>query len=385
MGNTWAKIIDIVKSAKFRNYVISSLLAIGAILGLLWKIGEGNIIEGTHTIGDAFKLLGFAGLAIISIVIFVIMALRAIRWELLLAPANARIGMIKASELSYVAWMVNSFVPARLGDLLRIYYPTKIKKVEPGTGIAVIIIEKLLDVIGMLIMLGVGVMFAPELDEGLPEQVSFLLTWVPVMALAGILCIVVVARQERVVAILAKRMPTSIDLKTIFEDYQKYWVDLLKNWWYVIIGIVMAAIVWGSEAVSMKIISSMMDVDIPFPVMLVATAVGLLTFVLPITPGSIGVFEAAVATPLAVYGVDFNDALLIALIHHVMTILILAVVGVPVLYRMGVDSLEMQKEMETPRSGKDEKKPDSAKQQSEELEELEELEEPEDVQPEEDQ
>ena len=145
---------------------------------------------------------------------------------------------------------------------------------------------------------------------------------------------------------LAKRIPARVGLERIYADYQSYWTNLLRKWWYIIIGIAMAAIAWGSEAVSMKIISELMGEDIPFAVVLVAAGAGLLTLILPLTPGNIGVFEVAVATFMAFYGVDFDTGVVIALVHHVMSIVVLTVVGVPSLYRIGLDTMEMEQSIE---------------------------------------
>jgi len=98
---------------------------------------------------DALQDANYYLLAPSIVVYFFAVYFRAVRWRYLLAP----MGVIPVSRLYpvvVIGYMANNLLPVRLGELVRSYYLSRREKVNAGSALATIAVERVYDGITLL-------------------------------------------------------------------------------------------------------------------------------------------------------------------------------------------------------------------------------------------
>lgn len=110
---------------------------------------------GMIALGIALNLLG--------------LVIRAWRWRALLSPIRPRIGMYGLTSATFIGYMVSFLVPFRVGEIVRPVLLARRERINAGSAIATIAIERILDVLTVsgLFLLFLLTPRGPALLEGL--------------------------------------------------------------------------------------------------------------------------------------------------------------------------------------------------------------------------
>ena len=92
-----------------------------------------------------------------TIVVLVTYSIRAFRWQYLLAPIGPT-RFSTAFQTTVIGFAASFLLPARAGELLRPYLLAKRDQLPPTAAFATIILERLLDLITVLLLFGVFVL-----------------------------------------------------------------------------------------------------------------------------------------------------------------------------------------------------------------------------------
>ncbi|MFM7056261.1 MAG: lysylphosphatidylglycerol synthase transmembrane domain-containing protein [Planctomycetota bacterium] len=103
-------------------------------------------------------------LPLILLQLFVFYWLKAARWKWLLNPTK-RLTTGELFRPVIVGFAANSVLPAHLGEFVRVYLVNRKHGVSSGTVLSTIVLERILDVIAILLLFGVGLLFAPSMPE----------------------------------------------------------------------------------------------------------------------------------------------------------------------------------------------------------------------------
>jgi len=104
-------------------------------------------------------------------------------------------------------------------------------------------------------------------------------------------------------------------------------------------------IIWMMDVLTCYLVSLMFSVQIPFMLILLAIVIGNLIKAVPITPGGIGTYEAALAIVFEIGGVASSTAFLIAVVDHLIKNLVTLAGGVASLYYFGDWSVSLLKKL----------------------------------------
>jgi uncharacterized protein (TIRG00374 family) len=114
---------------------------------------------------------------------------RAVRWSILLGGA---LPLKRAFSILNVSYLVNGVLPLRIGELARVYLATRIQPPVPMLKTAsTIIVERLLDLLAVLILLGI-VLAAGPLPDNLRRTAAVLLP----LVFLGFLALVFLSSQR---------------------------------------------------------------------------------------------------------------------------------------------------------------------------------------------
>ena len=249
--------------------------------------------------------------------------LRGYRWSILLRGIGLRIGIRDATEIIFVSWLVNSVVPAKLGDvyrawLLKINYPVSLSATF-GT----VFIERVFDLFA-IVVLGLGAAFW-SFRDGLSTEVRIIMG-IGVAVVAGLAVALFTLRS------FGRRLLELLPLpEKVYGLYDKFEAGVFSvdRRSVPLIGM-LTVLIWTTEALRLLFVVQAMGFDISLGIsgaFFVALVASLLTAV-PFTPAGLGIVEAGIVGLLTVvYQADPTEAAAIALVDRAISVLSVIVLG----------------------------------------------------------
>jgi uncharacterized protein (TIRG00374 family) len=255
------------------------------------------------------------------------------RWRAMFHPdeARARLSILfSALMISYIP------LPFRAGEVARAVVT------RARTGIALprifstIVVEKVLDVLTLLLMLGVSLPFVALPDE---LRGAAMLVGVGVAAIALVMLALVLRPEwgRKVSRFAAGFLPAGLRprVATATEHVLEGIAPLSRPAIAARLGLWSLA-TWGVNAVTVYLMLLAFNLNVsPFAAVVIVVVTNL-SMAVPAAPGYIGTFEAAVIAVLTILGVDKAQAGSFALFYHVAGLLPVALLGVISAIGMGV-------------------------------------------------
>jgi uncharacterized protein (TIRG00374 family) len=235
-----------------------------------------------------------------------------------------------------VGFASNNLLPARIGELLRVYLASREFGLPTASVLATIVLERLFDLLSVLFFTAVVVL----ISEDVPTQLRTAVLLIGIVA--GVSVGVMVALMgfgnatRRGVPVLFGFLPASASawlerqlalvqeglssLKAAHLTY-RILVNSLVQWGFMVLCIWFAILAFDAEV----------PVTAPFVVLALVVA----GITLPSAPGFIGVIEYCFVLGLQAFGVDPSVALGAALFYHVLTWISVTMAGVIFARRYG--------------------------------------------------
>jgi len=265
-------------------------------------------------------------LALSALVGLASFSLRALRWQLMLAPVK-RIGHFKAYGPLIIGFFANAVLPARAGEVVRAHVLGRQEGISRVTALTSIVVERLLDA-AVLLVVAVIAISGQSLGSSVQGRVQRIA--IVVVVLLGVAVLAVMFRRQLGWAVntLLDRLPAG---------FQQRVRDLLHHIgqglsFFARSGRVGAVItlsigVWAVVLLSVWLASAGMHLDLGFSgaaLVLAATAVGM---VVTVAPGGMGTFELAVTAALQLVQVPWDVAAIYSVILHVLQVVPVMIVG----------------------------------------------------------
>ncbi len=292
------------------------VLTIGISVFFVWLAVRGiDFSELSHSfVGVSFAFIGLAvAINILSC------WLRALRWQYLLAPTK-QVKLHHLFSALMIGLMVNNILPFRLGELMRGYAVKQSENVSFSASMGTVVVERILDVLTLLIILGSLIFFFP-----FPEWVRS----------GGILVGVIIAASIVILYLLAKKSgwalgvlnrgitPFSKAASARVQTMARAFIDgvrfLHSARAYATITL-LSFLIWASYVYSIVAIFHACRLHATYHldtgdavVVMVFTAFAVM---IPAAPGYVGTFHELAKQSLIILNVDKEDALGLAILLH---------------------------------------------------------------------
>ncbi len=92
---------------------------------------------------------------------------------------------------------------------------------------------------------------------------------------------------------------------------------------------------WALDALIFYLVAQSLDIELGYPSAILIGAVSVLATAIPAAPGYVGTFELAATATAVALGVPRPEALAMAILVHVITLVPIALIGAAVLIRTG--------------------------------------------------
>ena len=308
---------------------------------------------------NAFKLFSFKYLFWIVVLYYLSMFFRGVRWKALLLD-DKKYSSLHLGIVFIVGSMLNSFLPARAGDIYRAYYLGENKNEKKMKVFGSIILERIQDGISVFLILLFAVLFYCKNNPAIISATYFfgfvfigsMITFYLIYKFNKIdfVCekienILVKIRLNKlcgVVKSMNKHANSFMEGFVVLDDTKSF----IKS-------VVMSALVWGLECYVAYLILASFNLSLPFSASLFVISLISFSGMLPSTSIFFGPYQAAYLLALGIYGVSKSTILAISLVHPILLIVMLVVVGLYYLYKFNF-SLDKIKEAQNDLGQKEE-------------------------------
>ena len=303
------------------------------VVGLAISVVALWLVFRTVDVASALAILRTASpawIALMFVAMLADIAVRALRWKLILVPV-ADVSYVRTVQYLTTGYAANNVLPARLGELVRAHYVGDREGVSRSTALGTIVVERVVDfaalaaiAAGALVILGVRGDLASAVWVGV---------LVAVLLVMGLTVAIVGHRlpgYDRV-ARAAERYPR---VRALVETFRaglatagrpRTMVPALALT-FVAWALTTIAFAAGAQAVGIQLALSQAA--------LLAAGVNLVTAI-PSGPGFVGTWELAAVRILALFGVASDTAFAFALLVHVSTLGVTTIIGAVSFLRIG--------------------------------------------------
>ncbi|HMD12457.1 MAG TPA: lysylphosphatidylglycerol synthase transmembrane domain-containing protein [Marmoricola sp.] len=313
---------------------MSRRVAIRGILGIAISVAAAYVLLRSVDVGAAIDVLRQANLAIVALMAVCVVfdvASRAARWRSLLAPI-ARIRYLRVLGYTFVGYLANNVLPARLGELVRSHALGEGEGLSRTTVLGTVVVERIVDTV---IVVGLAALAVLTLGVGGIVSTAVVLGAIFVGVLVVILALSVVSHRlpgaERATA-LVERVPRLLDLARRLRDG----LSVVSKPRTVIAAIGFSVLAWTFSILTFVLGGAAIGIEItPLQGALMTSGVALATIV-PSGPGYLGTFELTAVGIASRFGIDRDTAFAMALLVHAMILLVTSVGGAISAVRLGV-------------------------------------------------
>ena len=259
----------------------------------------------TRDLGHAFARLG-AGylLAVVFLLSPLAVVLRVLRWRCLL-PLGDRVPLRSYVGAYLVGMLANFILLGRFGELVKARFICR-PGLDYGRSLAVVLIDRLLEGLALLMVFAVVL-----LNNSLLPVWASRLAWVAGLASLAALVLLRALFDFRVRFLrVAERglahMPAPVRGQVLrVAERLLAGCEALASYRRVMIALLYAFAVWGVEIGTVVLLFKGLSIPVPWLVaaivLLVVLSFGVL---IPISPGSVGVYQLLCALALSLWGID---------------------------------------------------------------------------------
>jgi glycosyltransferase 2 family protein len=313
---------------------VSRRTGLRGLLGVVISIVAGYILLRSVDVAAAADVLRQANLAIVALMAVTVVldvAARGARWQALLAPI-ARVPYLHVLGYTFVGYLANNVLPARLGELVRAHALGEGEGVSRTTVLGTIVVERIVDTV---IVVGLAAIAVIVLGVGGIVSTAVVLGAIFVGILVVGLALAVLSHRlpgsDRVTR-MAERFPRLLDLARRLRDG----LGVVSRPRTLASALVFSAVAWVFSILTFILGGAALGIAItPMQGALLSSGVALATIV-PSGPGYLGTFELTAVGIATRFGVDRDAAFAMALLIHAMILLVTSVGGVISALRLGV-------------------------------------------------
>lgn len=307
--------------------LIASLLAIYFIVSQMNDVGQ---------MLTAFQGANY-GWVIVSILISVFgLIFRGARWRALLGGV---LPFMRAFNILNVAYLVNGVLPFRIGELARAYLAARAQPpVPPMKTISTVIVERLTDVLAVVVILGLALSLAP-----LPDELRSAAQVIAPAATLGFIVLVIIARHQEWTLALAERLLHRMRFKgsenlTRWLGHFLDGLTPLAQMSTLIKVSILTAISWTFSLLAGYVLMTAFYGHGDWATTLLFTAAASLAVAVPAVPGNLGTYELSILLAMGAtgYGEPVATATAFAIAVHAVNLLVNSVLGVYGFIREGV-------------------------------------------------
>lgn len=283
------------------------------------------------------------------IFMFISLLVRAYRWRYFVSPIR-KVKFKKLFAAMMIGYMANNVFPLRLGEIMRALAIGRSARISRTSAFATIIVERIIDVISLLVILGFTVLF-----HDFPSEIEKAGIVIFISAILLVLFIILLMEKTEQTVRLANRLVSPFPLRVkkfvnkmlrsflagfeIFRQTHHYAAIILQS---LLLWVLYAGIIYVTF-LAFNISLENTAIIIASLVILVMISIGIM---IPSSPGFVGTFHYICMQGLFLFGVNESDALSFAIVLHMSNYIPITLAGLYYFWRANLHLSDVVKARE---------------------------------------
>ena len=275
----------------------------------------------------------------IVVIIFLSMALRALRWGYLLRPIK-KIGFLNLFAGILIGFMANNVLPVRMGEIVRAYIIGRSERIRKTASFATVVVERLFDGFTVLALLVVVLTFIQLPPENIYFKRGLQLGGYITMGLYGFSFVIlfIIQTQTRwflkIALFFTRPFPMRVTKNgiSVIKSFKEGLVSV-QSTKIMVIAFLYSIVIWATFAYSIYLIGLAFGLKLSLSAVVTVLLAICLAMMIPSTPGYVGPYHASVAYALVLYGVPLERALSLSLVFHATNFIPITLAGFLYLWR----------------------------------------------------
>jgi len=299
------------------------------------------------SVRDAFRQANYIFVIPAAALILTDYVLRTWRWHFILRP-TANIPVRVLYPILIIGFTVNNLLPARIGELVRIYLLDRSEGVGKPLVVATLVVERVFDGFTLLLLLAIVSVVFPLTGLAREMEYVFLVGFGGVLV-ALLLMLFQEAWAMRIAALLLRPLPHSVG-ESIHAMLESFILGLhtFRHRSVIFAVIAISLVVWMSEAGGYWVLLQGFNLRLT-PASLIGAAVFTLVMVnlgilIPSAPGYVGTFQFFAIAALATFSVSRETALSFSILAQALQYVLITSIGLFFLWRanLSLSSIETE-------------------------------------------
>lgn len=264
---------------------------------------------------------------------------RAYRWKLLLME-DKQTCMTNLFSATSIGYMANNLLPARIGELVRVYVLGEKEEIDKGTVFASLVLDRLFDGFSVLFIL-LATLFTLHLPGNDAEIRTALMTggYVTVAAYLAIVAFLVLLKKKTIAtlhfaALLLKPFSPRLAEKVI--PLLGSFIKGIRLSWRpsIFLGLIVSSVaIWAFAIWPINLALQSFGISLPLTASLFIMVLLVIAVLVPASPGYIGTYHYACFKALTAFGIGSEKALSVALVIHAINFFPITLIGLYYLAR----------------------------------------------------
>jgi glycosyltransferase 2 family protein len=296
----------------WRGKLVGFSISIACIAFIGWNIDLNEVKIALSKFDWAYLFGGVASLAAGY-------SMRVLRWKTLLVAGGAQVSARQCAAPLLGSIALNNVLPMRIGDLVRAFVFPKSIGVKNTTATGSLVMERIIDLMTLLICLGIGLITNPKI-----QMPTWLVQAVSTLAIAGSLALLFMfffsgqlsqfffkkANAPQVTDISKKKRVFN-SLATLFKSFES-----MSRPSVLAFITIFSMFIWLGEAGLYWALLRGFGIDASLYSGIIVMAIVTLSTLVPSSPGYIGPFHLAAYTAISMLGGTPGQAASFAVISH---------------------------------------------------------------------
>ena len=321
--------------------------AIPVVMGIGISALALSIVVRSVDVAAVGAALGSANLApIIAImgVVAVQLAIRAVRWSVLI-PVRPPIPARRLVPPLLIGYLGNAVLPARLGEPMRAVIVSRRERVEMANALGSVLVERAVDVATLA-----PVAFVASLVVRAPAWIQQGLGVATAVGLCLLLLLVTIGVHPLITLVDRTRLPRWATIRDVVVKFAATLGGRSRRTALLMAaGLSLGA--WVLDATSFWLAGRAVGVELGYGEAALIAGVTVLGTAIPSAPGYVGTFELAAVAAAGAIGVPIDEAFALAVVAHAATLIPIALAGAACVALLGARFGEIARIAEAGRHG----------------------------------
>lgn len=311
------------------------------LIGIIISITFGYIVLRKANVQEVFEIIKsmkwvylIVGLILTAVAIF----LRSKRWKVLLGSNGSSMPLSSFFESICVGQMTNNILPFRVGDLVQAYFLGHKENLSKSMVFSTVIMERLFDFIPPALIIIIGSFFVI-----LPEQIGIgrILIFLAVMSA---IIFALFRSKTRLQKLIEKMLPTHRLRDRLHKLIESFYSGLgvMKKREVILKVSCYTVFVWLTYFLVVYSCLHCFDINISLPSAMLVMSITAISVMIPSSPGYVGTWEFFVILGLGIFHIDKSRALSFALVYHLVSLLLVTLLGLIILIKSGFSLSQVQ-------------------------------------------